>query len=418
MQKFDVVIVGAGAAGLFCAGVAGQLGLKVLVIDHAAKVAEKIRISGGGRCNFTNRDTGPANFLSDNPRFCRSALSRYTPADFVALMQKHQIAFHEKHKGQLFCDHSAEDLINMLLAECAAGGVTRWQPCGVKNIAFLASNPYGDCASSYEIESDQGPVHCAAVVVASGGLSIPKIGATDWGYRIARQFDIPVVTPRPALVPLTFDAESWAPFAQLSGLSLPVKIATGSKKNSISFSEDLLLTHRGLSGPGVLQISSYWQANTPIQINLAPQVDMAQHLKEAKATSRKLIANELAALVPSRLADTWVDQGAVLGQNWARPVNEATDKSLNALAERLSRWELTPTGTEGYKKAEVTAGGVDTTALSSQTMESRQSGLYFIGEVVDMTGWLGGYNFQWAWASGFACAQGLAARLRPAAQNS
>ena len=418
MQKFDVVIVGAGAAGLFCAGVAGQLGLKVLVIDHAAKVAEKIRISGGGRCNFTNRDTGPANFLSANPRFCRSALSRYTPADFVALMQKHQIAFHEKHKGQLFCDHSAEDLINMLLAECAAGGVTRWQPCGVKNIAFLASNPYGDCASSYEIESDQGPVHCAAVVVASGGLSIPKIGATDWGYRIARQFDIPVVTPRPALVPLTFDAESWAPFAQLSGLSLPVKIATGSKKNSISFSEDLLLTHRGLSGPGVLQISSYWQANTPIQINLAPQVDMAQHLKEAKATSRKLIANELAALVPSRLADTWVDQGAVLGQNWARPVNEATDKSLNALAERLSRWELTPTGTEGYKKAEVTAGGVDTTALSSQTMESRQSGLYFIGEVVDMTGWLGGYNFQWAWASGFACAQGLAAKLRPAAQNS
>ncbi|WP_210546928.1 NAD(P)/FAD-dependent oxidoreductase [Rhodoferax sp. PAMC 29310] len=417
MQKFDVVIVGAGAAGLFCAGVAGQLGLKVLVIDHAAKVAEKIRISGGGRANFTNRDTGPANFLSDNPRFCRSALSRYTPADFVALMQKHQIAFHEKHKGQLFCDHSAEDLINMLLAECAKGGVTRWQPCVVKNIRFLASTPYAECADSYEIDSDQDTVHCGAVVVASGGLSIPKIGATDWGYRIARQFDIPVITPRPALVPLTFDADAWAPFAQLSGLSLPVKIATGSKKTSITFAEDLLFTHRGLSGPGVLQISSYWQPDTPIRLNLAPEVDIAQHLNAAKATSRKLVANELAGLVPSRLADTWADQGAAQGHNWARPVNEATDKSLNALAERLSRWELTPTGTEGYKKAEVTAGGVDTVALSSQTMESRQSGLYFIGEVVDVTGWLGGYNFQWAWASGFACAQGLAAKLRPAAQN-
>jgi predicted Rossmann fold flavoprotein len=415
MEKFDVVIVGAGAAGLFCAGVAGQLGLKVLVIDHAAKVAEKIRISGGGRCNFTNRDTGPANFLSENPRFCRSALSRYTPADFVALMQKHQIAFHEKHKGQLFCDHSAEDIITMLLAECAKGGVTRWQPCAVKNIRFLASSAYGTCASSYEIDSDQGTVHCGAVVIASGGLSIPKIGATDWGYRIARQFDIPVITPRPALVPLTFDADAWAPFAQLSGLSLPVKISTGSKKTSITFAEDLLFTHRGLSGPGVLQISSYWQPDTPIRLNLAPEVDIAEHLNAAKATSRKLIANELAGLVPSRLADTWVDQGAALGHNWARPVNEAADKSLNALAERLSRWELPPTGTEGYKKAEVTAGGVDTVAVSGQTMESRQSGLYFIGEVVDVTGWLGGYNFQWAWASGFACAQGLAAKLLPTA---
>jgi predicted Rossmann fold flavoprotein len=415
MEKFDVVIVGAGAAGLFCAGVAGQLGLKVLVIDHAAKVAEKIRISGGGRCNFTNRDTGPTNFLSENPRFCRSALSRYTPADFVALMQKHQIAFHEKHKGQLFCDHSAEDVITMLLAECAKGGVTRWQPCAVKNIRFSASSAYGTSASSYEIDSDQGTVHCGAVVIASGGLSIPKIGATDWGYRIARQFDIPVITPRPALVPLTFDADAWAPFAQLSGLSLPVKISTGSKKTSITFAEDLLFTHRGLSGPGVLQISSYWQPDTPIRLNLAPEVDIAEHLNAAKATSRKLIANELAGLVPSRLADTWVDQGAALGHNWARPVNEAADKSLNALAERLSRWELTPTGTEGYKKAEVTAGGVDTVAVSGQTMESRQSGLYFIGEVVDVTGWLGGYNFQWAWASGFACAQGLAAKLLPTA---
>ena len=413
MQKFDVVIVGAGAAGLFCAGVAGQLGLKVLVIDHSEKVAEKIRISGGGRCNFTNVDTTPANFLGENPRFCRSALSRYSPRDFIALMQRHQIAFHEKHKGQLFCDRSAEDIVQMLLAECAAGGVTRWQPCSVKSIRFLASSPYGKSASSYEIDSSMGAIHTAAIVIATGGLSIPKIGATDFGYRVAKQFDLPMVTPRPALVPLTFDEAAWAPFAQLSGLSLPVQISTGSKKTGVAFMEDLLLTHRGLSGPGVLQISSYWQVGTPIRLNLAPTTDMAAYLMHAKATSRKRIANELAALVPSRLAETWVAQGAALGQNSECPIMEASDKALGALAERLSRWEIAPTGTEGYKKAEVTAGGVDTTALSGQTMESRQPGLYFIGEVVDVTGWLGGYNFQWAWASGFACAHGLAAKFQP-----
>jgi predicted Rossmann fold flavoprotein len=351
--------------------------------------------------------------LSNNSNFCRSALSRYTPRDFVTLMEKHQIPFHEKHKGQLFCDRSAEDIIQMLLAECDAGGVTRWQPCSVKNIRFLADQACGTSASSYEMDTTMGTVQCAAVVIATGGLAIPKIGATDWGYRIARQFDLPVITPRPALVPLTFDDAAWAPFADLSGLSLPVQIATGSKKTSITFSEDLLFTHRGLSGPGVLQISSYWQTGTPIRLNLAPSHDVAQHLSQAKASSRKLIANELAQLVPSRLADTWVAQGAALGHNWQRPISEATDKALMVLAERLTRWELTPTGTEGYKKAEVTAGGVDTKALSGQTMESKQAGLYFIGEVVDVTGWLGGYNFQWAWASGFACAQGLAARLLP-----
>jgi predicted Rossmann fold flavoprotein len=412
MHEFDAVIVGAGAAGLFCAGVAGQLGLKVLVLDHSEKVAEKIRISGGGRCNFTNTDTTPANFLSDNPRFCRSALARYTPRDFVALLQRNNVAFHEKHKGQLFCDRSAEDLINVLLAECDTGGVTRWQPCKVDAIRFLASSPYGTSASSYEIDSDRGVIRCGAVVIATGGLSIPKIGASDFGYRIARQFDLPIVPTRPALVPLTFDEQAWAPFAQLSGLSLPVQISTGDKKNGIAFLEDLLFTHRGLSGPGVLQISSYWQEKTPIRLNLAPQTDLAAILNQAKAVSRKRIANELSALLPARLADTWVAQGKALGHDWERPVNEASDKALNALAERLSRWELTPTGTEGYKKAEVTAGGVDTKALSSQTMESRQSGLFFIGEVVDVTGWLGGYNFQWAWASGYACAHGLAARLK------
>ena len=407
MQPFDVVIVGAGAAGLFCAGVAGQLGLSVLVLDHGEKVAEKIRISGGGRCNFTNLDVTAANFLSDNPRFAKSALSRYTPRDFLALLQRHGIAYHEKHKGQLFCDRSAEDIIQLLLAECAAGGVTRWQPCSLKAVRHTDG-----AAHPFAIDTSQGTVASKALVVASGGLSIPKIGASDLGYRLAKQFDIPVVETRPALVPLTFDEMAWAPFAQLSGLSLPVDIATGGKKDTTRFREDLLFTHRGLSGPGVLQISSYWQAGSSIRLNLAPDTDAAAFLQQAKQQSRKRIGNELAALLPSRLADTWVAQCAPLGQAGDRPINEAPDKALNLLAERIARWELTPTGTEGYRKAEVTAGGVDTRALSSQTMESRQPGLYFIGEVVDVTGWLGGYNFQWAWASAYACAQGLAgARL-------
>ena len=410
MNSFDVVVIGAGAAGLFCAGVAGQLGLKVLVIDHSDKVAEKIRISGGGRCNFTNLGTTPANFLGNNPNFCRSALSRYSPQHFIELLQRHGVPFHEKHKGQLFCDRSAEDIITLLLAECDAGRVTRWQPCSINNIRHSASDPEEPGAGSYELDSDRGVVRTQSVVIATGGLSIPKIGATDFGYRVARQFGLRMVEPRPALVPLTFDGDAWAPYAQLAGLSLPVHIETGSKKEKMGFLEDLLFTHRGLSGPAVLQISSYWQMGTPIRLNLAPDTDVLQSLAHAKASSRKLIANELASLVPSRLADTWVAQGAALGQNWQRPINEATDKALAVLAERLARWELTPTGTEGYKKAEVTAGGVDTRDLSSQTLESKQPGLYFIGEVVDVTGWLGGYNFQWAWASGHACAEAIAAQ--------
>ena len=419
MHVYDVVVIGAGAAGLFCAGVAGQLGLRVLVLDHSERVAEKIRISGGGRCNFTNRDVDPAapqkHFLGDNPHFCRSALSRYTPQDFVALVQRHGIAFHEKHKGQLFCDRSADDLIQMLLAECGAGAlgghVDRWQPCSVKNMGFSATSHRETVTYSYQIESDRGAVECAAVVVATGGLSIPKIGATDFGYRVARQFGLRLVETRPGLVPLTFDEQAWAPYAQLSGLSLPVRIETGTKKARGEFLEDLLFTHRGLSGPAVLQISSYWREGTPIRLNLAPDTDLPAALARAKASSRKRIANELALLVPSRLADTWVQQESA----WQRPIAEASDKALAQLAERLARWELTPTGTEGYRKAEVTLGGVDTRDLSSQTMESKQPGLYFIGEVVDVTGWLGGYNFQWAWASGHACAQALAARLRPSA---
>ena len=400
MQSFDVVVIGAGAAGLFCAGVAGQRGLKVLVLDHSEKVAEKVRISGGGRANFSNRDLDPhaphKHFLGQNPNFCRSALSRYMPADFISLVQRHGIAFHEKHKGQLFCDRSADDLIQMLLAECAAGGVQRWQPCGVKAVRVL-----GD--GSYEIDTERGTVTSTHVVVATGGLSIPKIGATDFGYRLAKQFGLRLVEPRPGLVPLTFDGEAWAPYAALAGLSLPVQIETGSKKERMSFVEDLLFTHRGLSGPAVLQISSYWHDAAPIQLNLAPEVDLSEALLAAKARSRKLINNELATLVPSRLADAWAAQDA----DWQRPIAEASDKALARLAERLARWELTPTGSEGYRKAEVTLGGVDTRDLSSQTMASKQPGLYFIGEVVDVTGWLGGYNFQWAWASAFACAQAL-----------
>jgi predicted Rossmann fold flavoprotein len=405
--QFDAVVIGAGAAGLFCAGVAGQRGLKVLVLDHSDKVAEKIRISGGGRANFTNRDIDVRaphrHFIGDNPNFCRSALSRYTPQQFLNLVNKHGIGFHEKHKGQLFCDRSADDLIQMLLAECAAGGVQRWQPCAVHALRHGAAG--------YEVDTDWGTVLAASVVVATGGLSIPKIGATDFGYRVARQFGLRLVEPRPALVPLTFDGEAWTPYAQLAGLALPVQIETGTKKDRMAFNEDLLFTHRGLSGPAVLQISSYWQAGSAIRLNLAPATDLPDALARAKLQSRKRIANELASLVPSRLADAWVLQDAA----WQRPVNEASDKALALLAERLGRWEITPTGTEGYKKAEVTAGGVDTRDLSSQTLESRQPGLYFIGEVVDVTGWLGGYNFQWAWASGHACAMALPAPAAPTA---
>jgi predicted Rossmann fold flavoprotein len=405
-DKFDVVVIGAGAAGLFCAGVAGQRGLKVLLLDHSEKIAEKIRISGGGRCNFTNRDATPAQFLSENPHFCRSALSRYTPQDFIALLQRHHIAFHEKHKGQLFCDRSAEDVINMLLAECDAGGVTRWQPCSVKGLAVEADG-------SYRLQTDRGPLSAGQVVIATGGLSIPKIGASDFGYRIAQQFGLRVVAPRPGLVPMTFDGDGWAPYAGLAGLALPVLIETGpadatpkQRKKAAVFAEDLLFTHRGLSGPAVLQISSFWREDQAIRINLAPGTDMAAQLLRAKAVSRKLVANELASLVPGRLADAWVSRDP----SWQKPVSEATDKALETLAGHLADWQLLPTGTEGYKKAEVTLGGVDTRDLSSQTLESKQPGLYFIGEIVDVTGWLGGYNFQWAWASAYACAQALAAR--------
>ena len=397
-SPFDVIVLGAGAAGLFCAGIAGQRGLRVLVIDPAAKVAEKIRISGGGRCNFTNRDTTPAQFLSANPDFCRSALARYTSADFIALVRRHGIAFHEKHKGQLFCDGSAEQIISLLLAECQAGGVQRWQPCAVAAVRALDGG--------FEIDTDCGPVRGHQLVVATGGLSIPKIGASDFGHRVARQFGHKLVEPRPALVPLTFDATAWASFVPLAGASLEVAISTGSGRGKGSFREDLLFTHRGLSGPAVLQISSFWRPGEPLNLNLLPGRDVAAALREAKQQSKRQLGNTLAGLLPQRLADAWLAQ---LGQDATKPMPELRDRDLQRLADSLTRWAVTPSGTEGFRKAEVTAGGVDTRELDSRTMASkRQPGLFFIGEVVDVTGWLGGYNFQWAWASAAACAQAVA----------
>jgi predicted Rossmann fold flavoprotein len=403
LKRVDVAIVGAGAAGLFCAAQAGQRGLRVLLLDHAAKVAEKIRISGGGRCNFTNRDATPAQFHSRNPHFCRSALARYTPQDFIALVQRHRIAFHEKHRGQLFCDESSQDIIDLLLRECEAGRVERWQPCAV---AAVRAHADAGAGARWALDTDRGPVEARSLVVATGGLPVPRIGATDFGLRLARQFGHAIVEPRPALVPLTFAAADWAPFAALAGVSLEVGIAAGSGKGRAHFVEDLLFTHRGLSGPAVLQASSYWTPGEALEIALAPPLDWARTLAQAKAASRRQLGNELGQHLPQRLAQAWI---ARLGLPAERPLPELGDKALRQLAESLSSWRLRPEGTEGWKKAEVMAGGVDTREIDSRTFESKRApGLHFIGEVLDVTGWLGGYNFQWAWASAHACAEGLA----------
>ena len=395
--SWDVIIIGAGAAGMMCASVAGQRGARVLLIDHAEDLAEKIRISGGGRCNFTNRHAGPENFISENPHFCRSALACYTPADFIALARRHRIAFHEKHKGQLFCDGSSEQIIAMLRAECDAGGV-RWNtPCKVQRI-----DRQGD---DFLLATDAGALRARRVVIATGGLSIPKIGASDFGYRTARQFGLRIVEPRPALVPLTFDAQTWAPFAAMAGISLAVR----ARCDGGEFDEDLLFTHRGLSGPAILQISSFWTAGEEIEIDLAPQWSgdaLAARLLEAKRSSRQTAVNVLAGLLPRRLAEGWA---AVHGLSAEQRIAEFSDKALRGLAQSLQRWRLVPTGTEGWRKAEVTRGGVATDELSQTTLEAKKvPGLHFIGEVIDVTGWLGGYNFQWAWASGFACGQAIA----------
>lgn len=381
---------------MMCAAVAGQRGARVLLIDHTEKLAEKIRISGGGRCNFTNLRARPENFLSANPHFCRSVLARYTPADFVALVRKHGIPFHEKHKGQLFCDGSSQQIIDMLRAECEAGGVRWAMPAKVARV--------GKRGGLFEVATEQGTLTSHRVVIATGGLSIPKIGASDFGYRVARQFGLRVVPTAPALVPLTFDAEAWRPFAQLAGVSLEVDVRCGGGR----FTEDLLFTHRGLSGPAILQISSFWNPGDALSIDLAHQLPgnaLAGMLIARKKESRQSLAKVLAGLLPRRLADGWL---ALQNADGEQCVAGIGDKALRGLAESLHRWTLAPSGTEGYRKAEVTRGGVDTDELSQTTLEARRvPGLFFIGEVVDVTGWLGGYNFQWAWASGVAAAQAI-----------
>ncbi len=391
-RSFDVSVIGAGAAGMMCASVAGQRGRRVVLIDHAEKLAEKIRISGGGRCNFTNTDAGPAHYLSQNPHFCRSALSRYTPQDFIAMVKKYRIPFHEKHKGQLFCDRSAEDIIAMLKAECDAGGVQWMMPAAVKSVVREGER--------FRIGTAGGEVVADRLVVATGGLSIPKIGASDFAFRLARQFDIALVDTRPGLVPLTFDPAGWQPFVPMAGISLEIDIEAGEKKSRGHFREDLLFTHRGLSGPAVLQISSFWREGAALTLNLLPALDVAQVLTGEKTRIKKALGNWLSQYLPARLAEGWL---AANGFSADARVPDLPDRQLRALGESLNRWSVTPNGSEGYRKAEVTLGGVDTRALSQQTMMvNKQPGLYFIGEAVDVTGWLGGYNFQWAWASGVA----------------
>jgi predicted Rossmann fold flavoprotein len=396
-SAWDAIVIGAGAAGMMCAAVAGQRGARVLLIDHAERLAEKIRISGGGRCNFTNVNAGPVNFVSENRAFCRSALARYTAADFVALVKRHRIRFHEKHRGQLFCDDSSERIIEMLVAECDAGRVRWMRPVKVERVARAGER--------FEVATVDGVQTAHRLIIATGGLSIPKIGATDFGYRVARQFGLRVVEPRPALVPLTFDPAQWAPFVQLAGISLDVR----ARCNGGRFDEDLLFTHRGLSGPAILQVSTFWTPGESIEVNLAPQFEgesLVDGLLEAKRTSRQTLVNTLAGLLPKRLAEGWLLSQDIDG---TRRMPDVPDRTLRALAGSLRRWTVTPTGSEGYRKAEVTRGGVATEELSQATMEAKRvPGLYFIGEVVDVTGWLGGYNFQWAWASGYATGQAIA----------
>ena len=397
VQAFDVAVIGAGAAGMMCAAVAGQRGARVVLVDHATRLAEKIRISGGGRCNFTNLEAGrPERYLSENPHFARSALSRYTPADFIALVKRYRIPFHEKHKGQLFCDGSAEQIISMLKAECDAGSVQWRMPCAVDAVRRAADG--------YEVDTDAGVLRATRVVIATGGLSIPKIGATDFGYRIARQFGLRVVEPRPALVPLTFDAKAWRPFTDLAGVAHEVRVSCGNG----SFEEDLLFTHRGLSGPATLQISSYWNPRDPIQVDLMPTMSLPtldDSMLQLKRTSRQSVANALATLLPRRLAEQW---SALQGHESDQRIAEVPNSVLLALAASLKDWQLTPSGTEGFRKAEVTRGGVATDELSQATLEARKAPrLHIIGEVVDVTGWLGGYNFQWAWSSGYAAGVAL-----------
>ncbi|OWT74759.1 MULTISPECIES: NAD(P)/FAD-dependent oxidoreductase [unclassified Achromobacter] len=412
---YDVAIIGAGAAGMMCAAVAGQRGLRVVLIDHADKLAEKIRISGGGRCNFTNLGTGPANFLSENPHFCRSALAGYGPRDFLDLLRRHGVSWHEKHRGQLFCDDSSESIIDVLRAECGAGNVQWRMGCGVVEISRetgpgggpggvgssgAGTAPTADGCTYVLRTTTAGTLRAAKLVIATGGMAIPQLGATDYGLKVARQFGLKVVEPRPALVPLTFDPALWQPFAALSGVALEAGVRSGQGE----FLEDLLFTHRGLSGPAILQISSYWNPGEPLSLDLAPGLDLEQDLVSAKPGNRQQLGTVLAGLWPRRLAEAWVERDGLATQRLA----DTPDKALRALAAGIHGWTLVPTGTAGYKKAEVMRGGVDTRGLDQKSMQARAvPGLHFIGEAVDVTGWLGGYNFQWAWACAVACGKAL-----------
>jgi len=392
MSNYDVVVIGAGAAGMMCAVEAAKRGRKVLVVDHAKAAGEKIRISGGGRCNFTNIHTAPGAFLSANSRFCISALSRYTPKDFVALVERHGIAWHEKTLGQLFCDDSARQIIDMLLEEMRRhGAVLR---LGVSAEAIEKT------ADGFRLDGGGEAVTCASLVIATGGKSIPKMGATGFGYGVAEQFGVRVTETRPALVPLTFETGLLERLKPLAGVAVDARVSCGKTR----FSEAMLFTHRGLSGPAILQISSYWREGEAIVVDMAPGTDVFEALKAAKREhGRQAVATVLANHVPRRLAQLLAESAGAGGN-----IADTPDKTLRALAGAVNAWRVKPVGSEGYRTAEVTLGGVDTRDLDSRTMAAKAvAGLYFIGEVVDVTGWLGGYNFQWAWASGWCAGQAV-----------
>lgn len=387
MSTHDVIIIGGGAAGLFCAIEAGKRGRKVLVIEHQERVGKKIAISGGGRCNFTNSWTTPDNFVSANPHFCKSALARYTPADFIALVEKHNIPYYEKKLGQLFCRDSSQQIIDLLLHECAAAGVEIRCACQVLNVRAV---------DGFKVETNHGGFVASSLVIATGGLSIAQLGATDFGYRLARQFGLRIEEARPALVPFTLATSVQRALTPISGISVDALVKYEDKE----FRENILITHRGLSGPAILQISLYWKNNEAIGIDLLPNEDVFNLLRSKQGSDIEL-ANLLSQYLPRRFAQAWCDLYV-----HSRPLKQFNVKEMEEIAHKLHEFKISPVGTEGFRKAEVTVGGVATSELSSQTMETRQvPGLYFIGEVVDVTGQLGGYNFQWAWASGFAAGQ-------------
>ncbi|MBQ4664691.1 aminoacetone oxidase family FAD-binding enzyme [Aeromonas hydrophila] len=392
MKQFDVVVIGAGAAGLMCAAQAGYRGRSVLVLDNAKKPGRKILISGGGRCNFTNHQAGPHAFLSANPHFCKSALARYTQQDFIDLVDRHGLSYHEKTLGQLFCDESAKEIVDILLTECDWAGVTLQFQTEILTVSKTDDG--------FVLTTSQGEISCHSLVVATGGLSMPKLGATPYGFKLAEQFGLKVLPTRAGLVPFTLHQAEKEAFADLAGVSLPVAVTA---EDGTCFKEAMLFTHRGLSGPAILQISSFWLAGEKIHINLLPELDIAATLREwAQAHPAQELKTVLGRELPKRFVDKLVE----LGQLVSKPMRQYNERELEAVATLLGDWQILPNGTEGYRTAEVTLGGVDTNELSSKTMEARKvSGLYFIGEVVDVTGWLGGYNFQWAWSSGWVAGQ-------------